>query len=96
MRVFSLRPNFVARGAVVQPRQFLVCFERLGERELVDPGVGAHRGIERGSQPRALDKTELTDAGVDARHGIERGSQSRVLDKAELTNQGINARRGIR
>ena len=58
-------------GAAVQPRWFLVCFERLGERELVDPGVGARRGIKRGSQSRVLDEIELTDLGVDARHGIE-------------------------
>ena len=38
---FVLRWSFVDQGVVVQPRRIFSCSERLGERELVDPGVGA-------------------------------------------------------
>ena len=76
----------------MQPRRFLVCFERLGERELVDPGIGARHGIGRGSQSRVLDETELIDPGVDARRGSGKEVSSSVR---ELTDPSVDARRGI-
>jgi len=46
------------------------CFERLGERELVDPGVGACRGSSEGVGQGFWTRQSFIDPCVDARRGI--------------------------
>ena len=69
-QAYYYKQDCVAQGIVVQPRQFLVCFERLGERELVDPGVGARRGSSEGVSQGFWTRQSFTDPGVDACRGI--------------------------
>ena len=67
---FCLRWSFVDQGVVVQPRWFFSHFERLGERELVDPSVGSRHGSSEGVRQGFWTRQSFTDPGVDVRHGI--------------------------